>query len=92
MLEMFKYWADQIKKYEMGGVCGTCGGVVSCIEGFGRETWRKETIWKILTWMGGWYSHKFSRNSMGYVDCIDLAQDRNQWWAVVEKVMNLHVP
>jgi hypothetical protein len=22
------YWADQIKKKEMGGACGTCGGEV----------------------------------------------------------------
>jgi hypothetical protein len=26
------------------------------------------------------------------VDCIHLAQDKNQWWAVVNTVMNLWVP
>jgi hypothetical protein len=26
------------------------------------------------------------------VDCMHLAQDRDQWWAVVSTVMNLRVP
>jgi hypothetical protein len=26
------------------------------------------------------------------VDWICLTQDRNQWWAVVNTVMNLHIP
>jgi hypothetical protein len=45
-LDMFKYWVDQIKKNEMGGVCVTYGGDVSCIEGFGGETWRKKPVGK----------------------------------------------
>jgi hypothetical protein len=27
----------------------------------------------------------------GGIDCIDLAQDREQWWALVNMVMNLPV-
>jgi hypothetical protein len=27
----------------------------------------------------------------GSVECIQLAQDRDQWWAVVNTVMNLQV-
>jgi hypothetical protein len=26
------------------------------------------------------------------MDCIDLAQDRDRWWALVNTVMNLQVP
>jgi tryptophanase len=32
------YSVDQIKKDEMGGVCGTCGKQGRCIAGFGGET------------------------------------------------------
>jgi hypothetical protein len=28
----------------------------------------------------------------GVVDWIELAQDRNRWWALVTAVMNLQVP
>jgi hypothetical protein len=29
---------------------------------------------------------------MGGMDLIDVAQDRDRWWAVVNEVMNLRVP
>ena len=37
---------NKIEKNEMGGACGTYGGEGRCIEGFGGETWRKETTWE----------------------------------------------
>jgi hypothetical protein len=29
---------------------------------------------------------------MGAMDWIDMAQDRDRWWALVSAVMNLRVP
>ena len=29
---------------------------------------------------------------MGGIDWIDLAQDRDRWWVLVNAVMNLRVP
>jgi hypothetical protein len=29
---------------------------------------------------------------MGGLDWIDMAQDRDRWWALVNAVMNLQVP
>ena len=33
----------KIKKNEMGGACSTYGGGERCAQGFGGETWGKET-------------------------------------------------
>jgi hypothetical protein len=41
------YSDDQIEKNEMGGACSTYRGEKRCIQGFGGETWRKETTWEI---------------------------------------------
>ena len=35
---------DKIEKNEMGGTCGKYGGRKRCAQGFGGETWGKETI------------------------------------------------
>jgi hypothetical protein len=40
------YLSDQIEKNAMGEVCSTYGGEVRYIQGFGRETWGKETTWE----------------------------------------------
>jgi len=40
---------DQSKVGEMGGICGTNGEEEKCVQGFGVETRRKETSWKINT-------------------------------------------
>ena len=29
---------------------------------------------------------------MGGMGCIDLAQDRDRWWALINAVMNLQIP
>jgi hypothetical protein len=35
---------------------------------------------------------KMDLREIGWIDWIDLAQDRDQWWALVNTVMNLRVP
>ena len=37
----------------MGRACSMYGGGEKCIQGFGGETWGKETTWKTQAEMGG---------------------------------------
>ena len=37
---------DKIEKNEMGGACNACGGEQRRMQGFGGETWGKETTWE----------------------------------------------
>ena len=37
---------DQIEKNELGGACSAYGGEERCIQGFGGETWGKESTWE----------------------------------------------
>jgi hypothetical protein len=73
----------------MGGACGT---------NWGEEEWildicRKETS-KTKTWVGWVDNIKMDLREIGWgcMDCIDRAQGRNQWRALVNTVINLQVP
>ena len=47
--------------------------------------------WKVL--IGTGVLNKYLKEiGLEGVGCIDLAQDRKKWWAVVNAVMNLRVP
>jgi hypothetical protein len=52
---------------------------------------RKETTGKTKTWVDNIKMDLRERGSDG-IDQIDLAQDRYQWRALVNKVMNLRFP
>jgi hypothetical protein len=51
-----------------------------------------ETALKTWAAVGGQYKHGSSRKRIGHAERIDLAQDINIWWALVNTVMNLWVP
>ena len=40
---------DKMEKNEMSGAYSAYGGVESCAQGFGGETWGKETTWETQT-------------------------------------------
>jgi len=61
----------------VGGTCGSHGGGERCLQGFGWEANIKLDFREI-----GINGEKW----------IQLAQDRIQWWAFVNMVMNLQVP
>ena len=75
----------------MGGACGAHGGGERYAQGSSGETRGKEPMgrprrrWEDnikmdlqeVEWGGDW---------------MELAQDRDRWWALVNKVMNFRVP
>jgi hypothetical protein len=66
----------------VGGTCGTHGRGERCLQGFEWEARRWEDNIKLNLRMIG----------IDGVNWIQLAQDRVQWWAFVNTVMNLQVP
>jgi hypothetical protein len=86
------YSGNQIEKNEMGRACSTYGGkrgayriLVGRPEGR-QPLGRPRHIWEDNIKMDlpevGW----------GVMDWIELAQDRDRWWALENVVMNLQVP
>ena len=65
-------------------------GNVTCMDrstqGFGWETWSRQTIWK-TKWTGRWeHSIKmnFKKITWDGMNWTNLACDRDHWWAVVD--------
>jgi len=65
----------------MGGACSMNGNDKKCTENYGRKTWREEATWETQA----------EDNIKTDVDWIHMAQDRPQWRALVNTVMNLAV-
>jgi len=73
----------------MGRACNKYGVEERCIQGFGRETWGKETT--RCKWADN-IKMDLQEVRCGGIDWIKLAQDRDRWQARVNVVMNLQVP
>jgi hypothetical protein len=72
----------------MGKTCCTYGGEERCIQDFGGGNLRERGNFEDVRVDNIKMS---SRNRLTGVEWIDLAQDRDKWWAVVSTVMKLRV-
>jgi len=73
----------------MGGAGSAQGGGERRVQGFGGE--RERDHWGdpgLDGWILKWIFRKWSE----LLDWIELALDRDRWWAFVNAVMNLLVP
>ena len=68
------------------------GGEERRIQGFGGETWRKETTWGPRRRWEDNIKMDLQEMGCGVVDWFELAQDRDRWRVRVNAVMNLRVP
>jgi hypothetical protein len=61
--------------------------------GYWWESWKEGDHWKTKTYVGEQY-YKMDFRGIGWdgMDWIDLVQDRDQWRALVNMVMNPQVP
>jgi len=62
-------------------------GEERCIQGFGRKTSGKGSLEKPRRRCGD-YIETYLEETVWGLDWIDLAQDRDKWWSVVNTVMN----
>jgi hypothetical protein len=75
----------------VGGACGKDGRVEKSVQGFNGKAQRKRPLRRPRhRWEGG---IKMDLRDIGWVgmDWIHLAQGRDQWWAIVNTLMNLRV-
>jgi ribosome biogenesis protein Nip4 len=75
----------------MGGTCSAHGGDVKCIRNFGSSLQGKRPLRRPKS---RWEDNiKKNLREIGFegVDWIHLAQDRNQWRALVNTVMNSRI-
>ena len=83
---------DNMEKNEMGGARSAYGGRRAVYRVLGRETLVNEPLGRL--------SHRWEDNikmdlqevECGFMDWIELAQDRDRWRTLVNAAMSLRVP
>jgi hypothetical protein len=75
----------------MGMACSTNKGEEQCMLDFGGKARRKEGR-PTSKWEEDNIKMDLRKMGWGDMDWIDLAQNRDQWRALVNTVMNLRVP
>ena len=93
MVLLAKYSSNQIEKNEMGLACSTYGerqGVYRVL--VGKPEGKKPRGRPSRRWED---NNKMDLQEVGLGEAlggIDLAHDRDRWWALVNAAMNLRVP
>jgi hypothetical protein len=76
----------------VGGTCGTHGRGERCLQGFGWRPEGKRSLGRPRRrWEDDIKLH-LRETGIDVAKWIQLAQDRVQWWAFLNTVMNLRVP
>ena len=70
---------------------GMNGVEEKCMQGFGGETWRMKLLARNKHGLQNIINVDPKELGLDDVDWINLAQNRDRWWAVVNVVMNLRV-
>jgi hypothetical protein len=76
----------------MGRAHSTYGGEERRIQGFGGETLVKEPLGRPRRRWEDIIKMDLQEVGCGVMDCIEMAEDRDRWRALVNAVMNLRVP
>jgi hypothetical protein len=76
----------------MGAACSTYGGGERRVQGFGGVTVGKRPLGRLRHRWEGNIKMDLQEVGCGGMDWIELAQDRDRWWALVNAVMNIRVP